>query len=75
MVTVVFGKTEEYFWSLTPRKTGRLIDEWQRMEGEKMKQQAALIGYAVASYQVGKVPFQDEKREIIVDNDQAFASL
>jgi len=70
MVTVVFGKSEDDFWRMTPKKTQSLIREHIKYEGERMKQTAGLTGYATACYQNGIVPFDDERKNII-DNDNA----
>lgn len=53
-----------------------LIEQWQKMEGEKMKLNAKMTGFAQAMYAVGKEPWpEDQKQKIIVDNDAAFAAL
>jgi hypothetical protein len=81
MVTVNLGRSEDEFWRMTPRKTQKLIDQWAKMEGERMETIAKLTGYATVMYQNGKTPFEEKARKrkggdkVVVDNDNAFLGL
>jgi hypothetical protein len=63
MTTTVLRRSPAEFWEMTLREIVTLISEYSRIEALKGKADALRIGYAVACYQVGKVPFQDEPEE------------
>lgn len=52
MATVVFGRTDEQFWDMTPRLLTTMIAEWNQLELGRAK----LQGLVIAAYMNGKNP-------------------
>ena len=71
MVTVVFGRSDQEFWDMTPRLAVTMIEEWGKIEKHRAKMQ----GVVIASYMNGKDPdiYLGEKKKIApkVNREQA----